>query len=261
MEVDRQLLVGAHLPERVPGPAGQVGAADVVGVRGDVDAAHVHRCDALSPRPRRPRRPRPGAPAWAEATARRGLHVGHGVVVDLHARQAELGVLHHVGDALAAEADGARKAHLGVDARVVHDVDARLGVEGAEVDAGPGSTRRAPRAARPLPPSRSMTPPPPAKPSSAPSTIHIGLASTSTTWGTRSLYLAGARSSRGRGPRSGGCPRRSPATRRVLEPSCLPELDIHQLLVLDFDVDVEYTLRPGLRPCRRGGWRGAARDV
>src|SRR3984957_94079 len=48
-------------------------------------------------------------------------------------------------------------------------------------------------AARPFPPWRSMTPPPPAKPSSAPSTYHMGFPSTLTTCGTRSAYLAGAR--------------------------------------------------------------------
>ena len=62
------------------------------------------------------------------------LDLGDGVVVDLDAEQAELGVLDHVGNTLAAEADGVREADLGVDARLVHDLDARLGVEGAEVD-------------------------------------------------------------------------------------------------------------------------------
>ena len=62
------------------------------------------------------------------------LDLGDGVVVDLHAEQAKLGVLDHVGNALAPETDGVREADLGVDARIVHDLDARLGVEGAEVD-------------------------------------------------------------------------------------------------------------------------------
>ena len=69
-----------------------------------------------------------------EAAARVGLHVGHGVVVDLHAQQPQLGVLHDVGDALAAEADGIGEADLCVDAGIVHHLDARLDVERAQVD-------------------------------------------------------------------------------------------------------------------------------
>ena len=69
-----------------------------------------------------------------EAASRVGLHVGHRVVVDLHAQQPKLGVLHDVGDALAAEADGIGEADLRVDAGIIHDRDARLDVECAEVD-------------------------------------------------------------------------------------------------------------------------------
>ena len=119
---------------RVPGPAGEVRPADVVGVRRDVDAAQVERGDPLGlghrlvDVPRRQHRHREQAPAGVR------LHLGHGVVVDLHAEQAEHGVLHDVRDALAAEADGIGEADLCVDPRIVHDVDAGGNVEGPEVD-------------------------------------------------------------------------------------------------------------------------------
>ena len=134
VEVHGQVQVGADLPQRVPGPVGQVGAADVVGVRGDVDAAQVERGDPLGLGHGCVHVPGREHRHGEEAAARVGLHLGHGVVVDLHAQQAQLGVLHDVGDPLAAEADGVGEADLGVDPRVVHDLDARLDVEGAEVD-------------------------------------------------------------------------------------------------------------------------------
>src|ERR1700683_4201693 len=75
-----------------------------------------------------------------------------------------------------------------------------------------------------------MTPPPPAKPSSAPSTIHMGRPSISSTWGTRSAYLAGARLV----PRSGPWVRwvsasttRSPSSASVIVPPQLLVTDPH----------------------------------
>ena len=69
-----------------------------------------------------------------ETVVRLVLDLGDGVVVDLHAEQPELGILDHVGDALAAQADGVGEADLGPDARVVHDLNAGLRVEGAQMD-------------------------------------------------------------------------------------------------------------------------------
>src|SRR5580700_3467692 len=85
-----------------------------------------------------------------------------------------------------------------------------------------------------------MTPPPPAKPSSTPSTYHMGLPSTSTTCGTRSLYLAGARLVQ----RSWDSVRwvsasttRSPSSARAIRAS--PCFETPMPRILHFDVDVE----------------------
>ena len=133
MEVDRQLKVGAGLPEGVPCRIGQVGTPDVVGVRGHVDTPHAHvgHPTGLGGRqvdvPGREERHR------EEPVVRLGLDLGHDVVVHLDDREAQSGIAHG-GEVLPTEAQRARKDHLGVDTGLVHHLEAHLRVVGADMD-------------------------------------------------------------------------------------------------------------------------------
>ena len=133
VEVHRQLVLGAGLPERVPGAVAEVGGAEVLGVGRHVHAAHAELADALGlgdagvDVPRRHERHR------QESVARVGLDLGHLVVVHLDHQATQRLVFHHA-EVLATEADRAREDDLRVDAALVEDLEPYLRVVGADVD-------------------------------------------------------------------------------------------------------------------------------
>ena len=92
-------------------------------------------------------------------------------------------------EVLAAEADGAREDDLRVDAALVEHLEAHLRVVGADVDLVDRPLVAAPMSALSFLPSRPMTAAALACPSTCPSNTHVGLPSTSSTRGTRSLYF------------------------------------------------------------------------
>src|SRR6185437_9602511 len=129
----RQAQPGTGLPERVPGPAGQVGSAEILRVRGHVHAARAEGgdpgglLDAGVDAPGRHQRKR------QQAAVRVPLDLGLPVVVELDRQAAQRLVVDHA-EVLAAQADRTREDALDVDTAVVHDREAGPRVVGALVD-------------------------------------------------------------------------------------------------------------------------------
>ena len=127
-----------------------------------------------------------------EPVSRTGLELGVEVVEDLGAQGAQRRVLDHVGEFLASQADDAREDDLGEDAHLVEELEPGHRVVGARVGLVDLPFVQ-PSNDRPFTPSRSMTPPAPARPRISPSTTQEAVPSTGVTWGTRSFSAAGAR--------------------------------------------------------------------
>ena len=133
VEVHRQLVLGARLPERVPGAVAEVGRAEILGIGRHVHPACAERADPLGfgdagvDVPRRHQRHR------QEPVAGVGLDLRHLVVVELDHQAAQVLVLHHA-EVLAAETDGAREDDLRVDAALVENLEPHLRVVRADVD-------------------------------------------------------------------------------------------------------------------------------
>jgi hypothetical protein len=126
--------VGAHVPQRVPGPVGEIGRTEVLRIGREVDAAHAE-C----------RHPLRLAHASVDVPGRQHRHgeqpvprllleFGHGVVVDLDAQETQPLVRHRAGQALTPEPDGVGEHHLGPDPGIVHDLETGFGVVSGHVD-------------------------------------------------------------------------------------------------------------------------------
>ena len=139
MEVDRQILVLAQVPQRVPVFRAEVGdhaAVDLVLVHVrvgiDVDAAQAHRHAAFGFLYRLPDVP-PGQQRHREqALAGFFLNFGHRVVVDLHRRQPQFRI--DLGRLLTAETQDVGIDDLGVDAGLVHHGETSFHLRGTGVN-------------------------------------------------------------------------------------------------------------------------------
>ena len=127
MEVDRELEVGADLPQWVPGRVGQVGGSEVLGIRRHVDAAEPEFGDplrfahtALDVPGRQDRH-------GQEAIVRALLDLGPRVVEDLHAQAAQHVVL-DVDQRLAPQSQRVGIEDLVFDTHVVEDLEAGIDV-------------------------------------------------------------------------------------------------------------------------------------
>ncbi len=133
MEVHGQLKLGADLPERVPRSIRKVRAAYVVGVRGHVDTPHAQVGHSAGLGGREAHVPSRKEGHREQPVVRFGLDLGHDVVVHLDNREAQFGIAYKC-QVLPTETERAREDDLGIDTGLVHDLEAHLGVVGADMD-------------------------------------------------------------------------------------------------------------------------------
>ena len=133
VEVHREPVVAAELPQRPPRLLTQVGQTSELGITAHHDSPQAQAHDALGLGQRALDVPPRDEPHREQPLTGVLLDLGHGVVVHRHAQPLELHVL-DLAELLAAESGQVGVDDLGVDADLVHDLHPGVHVVGAGMD-------------------------------------------------------------------------------------------------------------------------------